>query len=94
MRSFHVSCWNIQGLHSSTFGSKSTDPEFQKNIKDADIIIPTETWCRNYALTYCPSGYYEITLPSVKLSTVHRGRDSGGILVLYREDLAFLLLHL
>ncbi len=26
---------------------KSTDPEFLKNIKNADIIILTETWCRN-----------------------------------------------
>ncbi len=31
-----------------------------KNNKDADIIILTETWCRNDALTYCPSGYYEV----------------------------------
>ncbi len=88
MRSFHISCWNIQGLHSSTFWSKSTDPVFLKNLKDADIIILTETWCRNDALTYCPSGYYEVIVPSVKLNTVHRGRDSGGILVWYREALA------
>ncbi len=88
MRSFHISCWNIQGLHSSTFGPKSTDPVFLKNNNDADIIILTETWCRNDALTYCPSGYYEVIVPSVKLSTVHRGRDSGGILVWYREALA------
>jgi len=88
MRSFQISCWNIQGLHSSTFGSKSTDPEFLKHIKDVDIIILTETWCRNDALTYCPSGYYEVIVPSVKISTVHRGRDSGGVLVWYREDLA------
>jgi len=88
MRSFQISCWNIQGLHSSTFGSKSTDPEFLKHIKDVDIIILTETWCRNDALTYCPSGYYEVIVPSVKISTVHRGRDSGGVLVWCREDLA------
>ncbi len=77
-------CWNIQGLHSSTFGSKSTDPVFLKNVKDADIIILTKTWCRNYALTYCSSGYYEVIVPSVKLNTVHRVRDWGGILVWYR----------
>ncbi len=88
MRSFHISCWNIQGLHSSTFGSKSTDQVFLKYNEDADIIILTETWCRNDALTYCPSGYYEVIVPSVKLNTVHRGRDLGGILVWYREALA------
>lgn len=73
---------------SSTCGPKSTDPEFLTNIKDADVIVLTETWCRSDALTYCPSGYYEVIVPSVKLSTVHRGRDSGGVLLWYKEDLA------
>ncbi|KAI2644552.1 Structural polyprotein [Labeo rohita] len=92
MRSFRISCWNIQGLHSSTFGSKSTDPIFLKNNKDANIIILTETWYRKDALTYCPSCYYEVIVPSVKLNTAHRGRDSGGILVIWPNT--FLLLHL
>lgn len=39
-------------------------------------------------LTQCPSGYNEIIVPSWKLSTVRHGRDSGGIIVWYRGDLA------
>ena len=88
MRSFCISCWNIQGLHSSVFGLKSTDPEFLKNTVGVDILILTETWCREDTPTHCPSGYCEVIVPSLKLSTVHRGRDSGGLLVWYRRDLA------
>ncbi len=39
MRSFHISCWNIQGLHSSTFGPKSTDPVFLKNNKMLTLLF-------------------------------------------------------
>ncbi|KAI4885658.1 hypothetical protein NFI96_003646 [Prochilodus magdalenae] len=85
---YMLSCWNIQGLHSSVFGLKSTDPEFLKNTVGVDIIILTETWCREDTPTHCPSGYCEVIVPSLKLSTVHRGRDSGGLLVWYRRDLA------
>lgn len=88
MSSFCISCWNIQGLWSSVFGLKSTDPELLKNISNADILIFVETWCREDTVTHCPSGYGEIIVPSIKLKTVQHGRDSGGILVWYKEELA------
>ena len=87
MSSFNISCWNIQGLWSSVFGLKSTDPEFLKNISDAHILVFVETWCREDTVTHCPSGYGEIIVPSIKLKTVRRGRDSGGILVWYKAEL-------
>ena len=49
MRSFHISCWNIQGLHSSAFELKSRNPEFMKSINDIDIIVLTES----DLLTHC-----------------------------------------
>jgi len=87
MRSLHISCWNIQGLHSSTFELKSEDPEFIKSIKDVDLIILTETWCKNDSLIHCPPGYNEIMVPSIKFKNIRKGRTSGGILVWYKEDL-------
>lgn len=88
MRSFHISCWNIQGLYSSAFGLKSRDPDFIKYTEGVDVLILTETWCREDMSTHCPSGYCEVIVPSIKLSSVQRGRDSGGLLVWYREQLA------
>nr|WPH61295.1 reverse transcriptase [Somniosus microcephalus] len=87
MRSFHISCWNIQGLRSSTFGMKSTDPEFLKAIKDIDIIVLTETWCQKDVPTHCPPMYHEIIVPSVKNTKTRKGRTSGGILVWYKGEL-------
>lgn len=87
MSSLHISCWNIQGLYSSSFGFKSTQPEFTKNIKNVDILILTETWCRAETQTHCPKGYNEILVPSLKHNGICHGRDSGGILVWYKEKL-------
>lgn len=88
MSTLHISCWNIQGLYSSTFGIKSIQPEFLENIENVDILILTETWCRTDMQTHCPKGYHEIVIPSLKNKNVNHGRDSGGILVWYREKLA------
>ncbi len=38
--------WNIQGFNSTAFGLKSLNTEFQKSIKEMDIIILQETWSR------------------------------------------------
>ena len=87
MKSFMISFWNIQGLYSSTFDLKTTDPDFLNSIKDIDILILLETWCRCDAVTRCPSGCSGITEPSFKLSTVWRGRDSGGMMTWIKADL-------
>ncbi len=50
-----ISMWNIQGLNSSAFGLKSLNTEFQKSIKEMDIIILQETWSRADAITHCPT---------------------------------------
>ncbi len=80
-----ISMWNIQGLNSSAFGLKSLNTEFQKSIKEMDIIILQETWSRADAITHCPPNYREIILPSQKLSTVRQGRDSGGQIIWYKS---------
>ncbi len=77
--------WNIQGLNSSAFGLKSLNTEFQKSIKEMDIIILQETWSRADAITHCPPNYRETILPSQKLSTVRQGRDSGGQIIWYKS---------
>ncbi len=82
-----ISMWNIQGLNSSAFGLKSLNTEFQKSIKEMDIIILQETWSRADAITHCPPNYREIILPSQKLSTVRQGRDSGGQIIWYKSKL-------
>ena len=87
MCSFQINCWNIQGLHSSTFELKSRNPEFIKSIKDVDIIVLTETWRQNDLLTHCLPAYNEVTVPSVKLKNICKGRTSGGILVWCKGDL-------
>ncbi len=80
-----ISMWNIQGLNSSAFGLKSLNTEFQKSIKEMDIIILQETWSRADAITHCPPNYREIILPSQKLSTVRQGRDSVGQIIWYKS---------
>ncbi len=44
--------WNIQGFNSTAFGLKSLNTEFQKSIKEMDIIILQETWSRADAITH------------------------------------------
>ena len=85
---FIIACWNIQGLRSSTFGLKSRNPDFNSEIKNSDIIILQETWSRGDGPTGCPKGYRELIIPSIKLPGVTQGRDSGGMLIWYRSNIA------
>ena len=78
MKSLTVTLWNIQGIKSSSFGFKTTALEFKKNIKNMDIIILQETWCRNGEMTLCPTGYCEIVISSRKHAKVTRGRAFRG----------------
>ncbi len=80
--------WNIQGLCSKTFGLKSTNTDFLNSITNVDILILTETWCRSDVSTQCPASYSEIIVPSWKLNSIHRGRDSGGLVIWIKNDLA------
>ncbi|XP_056588353.1 uncharacterized protein LOC130408891 [Triplophysa dalaica] len=88
MKSLSFSTWNIQGLNSSVFGLKSRNSDFMKDLEDIDVIILQETWCRGDVFTGCPSGYREIILPSVKLTSVTQGRDSGGMILWIKSKLA------
>jgi hypothetical protein len=83
--------WNIQGLNSSTFGLKSLALEFNKNLKDVDVIILQETWCKADIVTHCPTGYREVIVPSQKHSSVNGGRDSGGLIIWYKSELQHLI---
>lgn len=87
MTSFTISMWNIQGLKSSAFGLKTLHHDFQNSIKEKDIIILQETWCKAAMVTHCPPDYREIIIPSQKISTIHQGRDSGGIIIWYKSKL-------
>ncbi len=88
MKSLSISLWNIQGLKSSVFGLKSKNPDFMREIHDLDVIILQETWCRGEESTGCPSGYREMILSSVKLTSTTQGRDSGGIIIWTKSELA------
>uniref|UniRef100_A0A671UAW8 ribonuclease H n=1 Tax=Sparus aurata TaxID=8175 RepID=A0A671UAW8_SPAAU len=87
MKSFQITCWNIQGLRSSAFGLKSQNPDFIREVKDSDITVLQETWYRGDSSTGCPYGFVEIIIPSIKLQTVTQGRDSGGMIIWYRSEL-------
>ncbi len=52
------------------------------------MLILTETWCRSDVSTQCPASYSEIIVSSWKLNSIHRGRDSGGLVVWIKNDLA------
>ena len=80
--------WNIQGLYSSIFGFKSTHSDSHTNISGHDIIVLLETWCRDDTNTHCPPNYREILLPSLKHSNIKHGRDSGGVVIWYKEELS------
>ena len=84
--SFSVSSWNIQGICSSVFGLKSTNPDFLKNIRNVDIMILNETWNQNQNQSNCPNDYIELIIPSVKHKHIKNGRDSGGLLIWYKGE--------
>lgn len=88
MKSLTISSWNIQGLHSSAFGTKSRNVDFVNKIINLDIIVLIETWCNTDTDTHCPKGYIEILLPSIKHNHIKHGRKSGGIIIWYKEKLA------
>ena len=85
MKSFSLSVWNIQGLNSYLFGR---NPDFLDRVNNVDIVILQETWCKGDAPTGCPPNYREFIIPSTKLNGVTQGRDSGGMLIWYKSELA------
>lgn len=62
--------------------------EFKENINNMDIIILQETWCKTDEATLCPTGYCEVAVSSRKHKKVTRGRDSGGIIIWYKTEIA------
>lgn len=84
--SFSLSSWNIQGLYSSTFGLKTSHPEFIDSINNIDLIILHETWRHDNTPSNCPSNYNELSLPSLKYPHIKNGRHSGGIIIWYRQE--------
>ena len=74
-KAFTISFWNIQGLRSSAFGLKSRNPDFTKEIGNADIVILQETWYRGDGPTGFPLGYTELVVPYTKLPGVKNIRD-------------------
>lgn len=87
MKSLTITCWNIQGLRTSAFGLKSRNSDFIRELKDSDIIVLQETWCREDVSTGRPQKYNEIIIPSTKNPTITQGRDSGGMIIWYKSEL-------
>ena len=88
MKPLTIAAWNIQGLHSSSFGPKTKTLEFYKNRSNIEIIILQETWRRNNEVTLCPIGYKEISLSSKKHKGTNRGRDSGVVIIWYKHAIS------
>lgn len=85
--SLSILAWNIQGLHSSTFGLKTADPYFMSSIKNIDIVILTETWSDKNNASNCPCNYNTLVIPPLKQPKAKSGRLSGGIIIWYKENL-------
>ncbi len=87
MSSFKITSYNIQGMFSSAFGEKITNSDFVNIVNNSDIIILLETWSRSDSKSYTPPNYRELRIPSIKQPNVKNGRDSGGIIVWFKEHL-------
>jgi len=87
MSSFKITCYNIQGMFSSAFGEKTTNPDFVNIVYSSDIIILLETWCRLDSKICTPPNYRELRIPSIKQPNIKNGRDSGGIIVWFKDHL-------
>ncbi len=87
MSSFKITSYNIQGMFSSAFGEKITNSDFVNIVYNSDIIILLETWSRSDSKSYTPPNYRELRIPSIKQPNVKKGRDSGGIIVWFKEHL-------
>lgn len=87
MSSFKITSYNIQGMFSSAFGEKSSNPDFINAVHSSDIIILLETWSGLDGKTSPPSHYRELRIPSIKQPEVRNGRDSGGIIVWFKDHL-------
>ena len=81
MKSFSISLWNIQGLNSYLFGLKRRNPDFLDRVNSVDIVILGE----GDTPTGCPPNFRELIVPSTKLNGVTQGRDSGGMLIWYKN---------
>lgn len=87
MTSFKITSYNIQGMYSSCFGDKSINPDFLNLVNSSDIVIVLETWSREGNFHSIPH-YRELCIPSIKNPKVKCGRDSGGIIVLFKENIS------
>lgn len=67
---------------------ESTDPDFVYTVTvySSDIIILLQTWSPGDLQTFSPKNYREFTVPSVKNPHVKCDKDSGGIIIWFKED--------
>ncbi len=56
-------------------------------VYNSDLIILLETWSRSDSKSYTPPNYRELRIPSIKQPNVKNGRDSGWIIVWFKEHL-------
>ena len=87
MTSFKITCYNVQGIHSSLFEDKTRNVDFVDIVNKSDILIALETWNKNGQEHYSLPNYREIYIPAIKHTNVKCGRSSGGIIVWFRESI-------
>lgn len=68
------------------FGLKTTSSEFIDSINNINLIILHETWRHDNISSNCPSNYTELSLPSLKYSHIKNGRQSGEIIIWYKQE--------
>ena len=82
------SLWNCRGLKPRTVPSKV--PYIQDLVREQDqlFIVLTETWLRDHSDAELDIGGYTLFRQDRKRQRKKRGRDSGGVAVYMKNDLA------
>lgn len=78
-----LSSWNINGLVDSVVGDKTENRDFLNHVNKFDFIFLTETWTRESV--FVPGFKCFVSKPQSKSS---KGRLSGGIVLLYKNQFA------
>ena len=82
-----VSFLNIGGINSSVFGPKLSSLDFVNVISKYDVNIVGETWGSNPNFDSI-HGYTPIVIKPNKHNAKKGGRESGGLVVWYKNELA------
>ena len=82
--SLKIAIWNVRGLVSKR-NYKLKDPLFIQSLQENDIFMLCETWTNDNSVMNIP-GYEYVALHRKRHPRARR--DSGGIAIYYRENMA------